>query len=504
MHLAELLSVLPNSGPSLPAAVKSAVVTGLTEDSRKVLPGYVFIARSGTKTDGAQFLADAAAKGAIAAIVQTPVAGVTLPQIVHPEPSLAASVLANAFFGQPSRQMPVFGVTGTNGKTTVAYIVRHLLNHLSRKTGLIGTVEIDDGARRYESDMTTPSAIEVARLLGTMQANGCAAAAMEASSHALHQNRVGAVRFAAAAFTNLTGDHLDYHGTMEEYAASKARLFEQLDAKAVAVVSDYSPWTARMVRDCKARVVRFGYDTTLHYSATDVSVTASGTDFAFHTPRGTARVHMPLIGKHNIENALAAMGMVGEVFSLSAGQLAEAIRGCTGAPGRLQPVQVHSVMGGQGFATLVDYAHTDDALENVLTALRPLTSGKLRVIFGCGGDRDRTKRPRMAKVAARLADVVYVTSDNPRTENPQAILDEVVTGFTAGDKPKLACVEVDRRSAIQKAVADCSTGDVLLIAGKGHENYQILGTTKHHFDDVEEAAAAIRARLGKSSAAVAA
>lgn len=499
MHLAELLAVLPNCGQNLPAAVKAAVVTGLSEDSRKVLPGYVFIARSGTKTDGVQFLADAAAKGAIAAIVQTPVAGVTLPQIVHPEPSLAASVLANAFFGQPSRQMPVFGVTGTNGKTTVAYIVRHLLNHFSRKTGLIGTVEIDDGAKRYESDMTTPSAIEVARLLGTMQSNGCAAAAMEASSHALHQNRVGAVRFAAAAFTNLTGDHLDYHGTMEEYAASKARLFEQLDAKAVAVVSDYSPWTARMVRDCKARVVRFGYDATLHYSATDVTVSAGGTDFAFHTPRGTARVHMPLIGKHNIENALAAIGMVGEVFSLSAGQLAEAIKHCTGAPGRLQPVRC-----GQPFATLVDYAHTDDALENVLTALRPLTAGKLRVIFGCGGDRDRTKRPRMARVAARLADVVYVTSDNPRTENPQAILDEVVTGFTAGDRPKLACVEVDRRSAIQKAVADCCAGDVLLIAGKGHENYQILGTTKHHFDDVEEAAGAIRACLGKSSAAVAA
>ena len=503
MTLAELLAALPNATYSLTAETRTTTVTGITEDSRKVLPGYVFVARSGTKTDGSQFLADAAAKGALAAIVTAPIGSVAIPQIVHADPATAASVLANAFFGYPSRQMPVFGVTGTNGKTTTAYIVRHMLSHFGKKAGLIGTVEIDDGARRYESDMTTPSAIDVARLLGTMQSNGCAAAAMEASSHALHQGRVGAVRFAAAAFTNLTGDHLDYHGTMENYAAAKARLFEQLDGKAVAVVSGYCQWTPRIIRDCKARVVRFGYDTTFHYAATDVSITASGTNFTLHTPRGSAPLHMPLIGKHNIENALAAIGMVGEVFGLTAAQLAEAMNDCHGAPGRLQVVRC-----GQDFAALVDYAHTDDALENVLTALRPLTTGKLRVIFGCGGDRDRTKRPRMARVAAKLADVVYVTSDNPRTENPQAILDEVTTGFTPADKPKLACVEADRRTAIQKAVTDCGTGDVLLIAGKGHENYQILGTTKHHFDDVEEAATAIRSRmgqpLGKANAAAAA
>jgi UDP-N-acetylmuramoyl-L-alanyl-D-glutamate--2,6-diaminopimelate ligase len=243
-----------------------------------------------------------------------------------------------------------------------------------------------------------------------------------------------------------------------------------------------------MVRDTRARVMRFGFGKSADYRASDRAVTSQGTNFILHTPDGRAEVNMVLIGKHNIENALAAAALVGETFGLSVNQIAAGLRDATGAPGRLQAVRL-----GQPFAVLVDYAHTDDALENVLTALRPLTRRKLRVVFGCGGDRDRTKRPRMARTAENFADALYVTSDNPRTEDPQSILDEIVGGLSAAGRAK-AVVEIDRRAAIQQAIADAEEGDVVLIAGKGHENYQLLGKQKHHFDDVEEAIAAIQGR----------
>jgi UDP-N-acetylmuramoyl-L-alanyl-D-glutamate--2,6-diaminopimelate ligase len=350
---------------------------------------------------------------------------------------------------------------------------------------MVGTVEIDDGRTRREADMTTPSATDVAKLLATMRDRGCRACAIETSSHALDQGRVAGVPFAAAAFTNLTGDHLDYHKTMDAYADAKARLFTSLDASAVAVVNGDDKYADRMVRDTQARVIRFGFGKNADYRATDRAVTSQGSNFILQTPDGRAEVHMAMIGKHNIENALAAAALVGETFGLSVNQIAQGLRDASGAPGRLQAVRL-----GQPFAVLVDYAHTDDALENVLSALRPLTRRKLRVVFGCGGDRDRTKRPRMARTAETLADALYVTSDNPRTEEPQSILDEIVGGLSAAGRSK-AVVEIDRRTAIQRAIGDAEEGDVVIIAGKGHENYQILGKQKHHFDDVEEATAAI-------------
>jgi UDP-N-acetylmuramoyl-L-alanyl-D-glutamate--2,6-diaminopimelate ligase len=292
---------------------------------------------------------------------------------------------------------------------------------------------------------------------------------------------VAGVRFAGGAFTNLTGDHLDYHKTMENYAAAKAKLFESLDEHAVAAVNAEDAWSARMVRDCRAKIVRFGFAPDADYRASDITTSSEGTHFTLHTPTGDGLVQMPLVGRHNIENALTAAALVGEVFGLSVHQIASALRDAHGAPGRLQAVRL-----GQPFAVLVDYAHTDDALENVLLALRPLTRGQLRVLFGCGGDRDRTKRPRMARTAEKLADALYITSDNPRTENPQAIINEIVSGLSA-DSGKSIVVEADRREAIQLVLRDAREGDVVLLAGKGHENYQIIGTTKHHFDDVEEA-----------------
>jgi UDP-N-acetylmuramoyl-L-alanyl-D-glutamate--2,6-diaminopimelate ligase len=477
MLLRTLLSTVSSDLPLW--KIPDLAITGVCEDSRLAKPGNLFIARHGTKTDGAKFLDDALARGAIAALVQAPVTASKLPQIVMRDVNSIASVLANAFHSRPDEQVRVLGVTGTNGKTTTTYLLRHLLAHAGIRSGMVGTVETDDGRNRREAEMTTPSATRIAELLAAMRDNDCRACAMEVSSHALDQGRVAGVRFAGAAFTNLTGDHLDYHKTMPAYAGAKAKLFASLDESAIAAVNCDDPGFEHMIADCRGRIVRFGFGAAAEYRATTAVTNAGGTHFELFTPDGRTDVHMQLIGRHNIENALAAATLAGEVFGLSVHQIASGLRDAPGAPGRLQVVR-----GGQPFAVLIDYAHTDDALENVLTALRPLARGKLRVLFGCGGDRDRTKRPRMARTAEKLADVVYVTSDNPRTEDPRAILNEIVTGFS---RPGTAIIEADRREAIRRILSDAEPADVVLIAGKGHENYQVIGTEKRHFDDAEEA-----------------
>jgi UDP-N-acetylmuramoyl-L-alanyl-D-glutamate--2,6-diaminopimelate ligase len=472
--------------------IPNAPLAGVKEDSRQILPGDLFVARSGMKTSGSVFLADAQKRGAAAAVVEHLDSDCSLPQIAVEFSNCTASRLANLYYGRPSMAVRVLGVTGTNGKTTTTYLVRHILRKAGLKCGVIGTVEIDDGAFRREAEMTTPSATDIAALLAGMRDNSCAACAMEVSSHALDQGRVAGVDFAAAAFTNLTGDHLDYHKTIENYAAAKARLFDSLDSCAAAIVNAADPWSQRMTRNTAAKVLKFGLDSSADFRAEDVSTDSRGTRFKLCTPTGSAAVAMGLIGRHNVENALAAAALVGARMGISVEQIAAGLTDATGAPGRLQAVRA-----GQPFAVLVDYAHTDDALKNVLTALRPLTRGRLRVLFGCGGDRDKTKRPRMAAIAQKLADVVYVTSDNPRTETPQAIITDIVAGFSGNYRAK-ASVEPDRRIAIEKVLSDASADDVVLIAGKGHENYQIVGTVKHHFDDVEEAT---RVLNGKGRAA---
>ena len=464
-------------------------ITGICEDSRLARPDCLFIARPGTKNDGAQFLADAAGRGAVAAVTQSRLPQIKLPQIVVSDANAAASILANLFHGMPAQKVRTLGVTGTNGKTTTTYLIRHILASVNARCGMIGTVEIDDGLMRHEATMTTPAATDIAGLLASMRNKGCRACAMEVSSHALDQGRVAGVGFAGAAFMNLTGDHLDYHKTMDNYAAAKARLFDSLSETAVAAVNADDEWSDRMVQQCQGRIIRFGFGKSADYRARDVAITTSGSNFILHTPDGRAEVNMQLIGRHNITNALAAATLCGEVFGLSVHQIAAGLRDAQGAPGRLQALRL-----GQPFAVLVDYAHTDDALKNVLSALRPLTKGRLRVLFGCGGDRDRTKRPRMAQTAERFADAIYITSDNPRSENPAAILDEIVSGLSDIARAQ-ASVEIDRREAIHRILGDAEPGDVVLIAGKGHENYQIIGQQKRHFDDVEEAAQALKVRL---------
>jgi UDP-N-acetylmuramoyl-L-alanyl-D-glutamate--2,6-diaminopimelate ligase len=471
------------------SGVPDLEILGVKDDSRKVRKGDLFIARPGTKTDGGEFILDAANKGAVAVITQAKLEKSPLPQILVKDAAAVSSILAHLYHGEPSRKLKVIGVTGTNGKTTTTYLVRHLLAKAKQRCGLIGTVEIDDGASKRESEMTTPGAIDVAELMAAMRDNGCRACMMETSSHALHQGRVAGVRFAGAGFTNLTGDHLDYHGNMDAYAEAKAILFAGLDDDAKAIVNSDEEASKRMIRDCSANVVTFGMKSDADYRATDIAITSNGTNFVLVTPDGRAEVQMSLIGRHNIENALCAAALVSETFGLSVHQIAAGLRDAVGAPGRLQAVRV-----GQPFAVLVDYAHTDDAMENVLSALRPITRGTLRILFGCGGDRDRTKRPRMARTAVSIADAVYITSDNPRTEDPNFIISQILEGIPKNNR-KPVIVEPDRRRAIERIIADAQPNDVVLLAGKGHENYQILGKTKHHFDDVEEAQTALGARF---------
>jgi UDP-N-acetylmuramoyl-L-alanyl-D-glutamate--2,6-diaminopimelate ligase len=482
-----LHKLLRQFDPRLPLnSIPDVELSGVVEDSRLAQRGCLFIARPGAKTSGHQFVADAHQRGAVGVITQTRIPNCPLPQIIVNDVRPAASILANIFHGSPASTVRVLGVTGTNGKTTTTYLVRHLLSKIGIRCGMIGTVEIDDGRTCREAAMTTPAACEIADLLANMRDKGCRACVMETSSHALDQARVAGVAFSAAAFTNLTGDHLDYHGTMEQYAAAKAALFAALDAEAIAVVNADDRFSDRIIQDCCARLMRFGFSKRADYRASKVQVTADGSTFQLSTPDGKAEVHMRLIGRHNIENALAAAALVGETWGASVTQIAAALRDAPGAPGRLQ-----SVRAGQPFSVLVDYAHTDDALQNVLSALRPLAKGKLRVMFGCGGDRDKTKRPRMAKVAEKFADAIYVTSDNPRTEDPDRIIEDILAGFSKNNG-KPVQVNSDRRAAIEQVLSNAEPGDIVLLAGKGHENYQIIGTQRNHFDDVEEATNALR------------
>lgn len=484
-----LHTLLHQFDPHLPLEqVPNLQIRGLHEDSRKIRLGDLFIARPGPKSDGAKFAADAQSRGAAAIVTQSPIPNCPLPQILVHDAVLAASALANLFHHQPSRALRILGITGTKGKTTAAYLLRHLLNRSKNPCGVIGTVEIDTGLNRTPADQTTPSAVDVAHYLATMRDSACKAAAIEVSSHALDQGRVAGVHFAGAAFTNLSGDHMDYHQTAENYAAAKARLFESLEEGTAAVVNAHDEWTWRMIRDCKANITRFGFTPDCDYRAADYKISATGTNFILHTPDGQSHVHMDLVGKHNIENALVAAALACETFGLSVHQVAAALKDAASAPGRLQPVP-----GDHPFRVLVDYAHTDDSLAKVLAALRPLCKNKLRVLFGCGGDRDKTKRPRMAAVAQTLADAVYITSDNPRTENPQTIIDQIRAGLTNNSSAEVT-EEIDRRKAIEQIISDAQPGDIVLIAGKGHENYQIIGTEKRHFDDAEEAARVLQSR----------
>jgi UDP-N-acetylmuramoyl-L-alanyl-D-glutamate--2,6-diaminopimelate ligase len=493
-------------------------VCDLTDDSRTVVPGSLFIARGGTKTDGKKFVADALAAGAVAVLTDDQglrVRGDRRAPVLHSaDLPRAASAMAERFYGNPSRKLTLIGVTGTNGKTTTAHLVHQIMNGAGVRCGLIGTVVIDDGREVGEASMTTPPATELSRTFGTMVEAGCGAAVMETSSHALDQGRVAALSYRVGVFTNLTGDHLDYHGTMEAYGAAKARLFGMLPADGWAVVNAEDPGAAQMAQGCRARVlgcrVAVGAGAPAmqlgaraeECCATVLAMSMAGTRVVFEGPWGRFEATIRLVGRHNTMNALQAVAAC-FAAGVPAGVLERQIATAVPPPGRLEPVTT----ARDSFAVFVDYAHTDDALRKVLATVGPLVNrdagGRLAVVFGCGGDRDRTKRPRMGAAAAEMADLVYVTSDNPRSERPSDIIDEILRGIPEEARGKVS-VDADRRQAIVRAMGNARGGDVVVIAGKGHETYQISsdgkgGLVTRHFDDREVARAAlVERKLGKS------
>ncbi len=554
-HLIEGLPVNLAAGAGCPQLPNSGEVEilDITDDSRAVRPGSLFIARAPVRTPGdagataggEQYIPDAVARGAAAilcdadspalksaALGSTLAAAADAPRAIWLTASAGcvdqalAGALAERFFDYPSRRLKVIAITGTKGKTTTAFITQHLLSAAGVKSGLIGTVVNDDGCIRSEATLTTPGAIDFVRLLAAMVANGCDACVAEVSSHALHQGRVAALKIDVGVFTNLTGDHLDYHGNMENYADAKAILFRQLSADGWAVTNVDDPAAAIMLMNCKARIVRCRVNNPPppHSSAeTDcgAQVLSLGSDHSrvmFDGPWGSLDFRLPLAGTHNVYNALQAAAAANCVVAMSR-VLRDALTRCPAPPGRLQVVKWEgegqgprakgqegqgtgnrdsdslgpwpSALGPSHPTVLVDYAHTHAALQNVLTAMRPFTAGKLVVLFGCGGDRDRTKRPKMARVCCDLADRVIITSDNPRTEEPTQIFSDILSGVP-GERRHVVTVEPDRARAIERAILDADADDVVLLAGKGHENYQIIGKDKRHFDDCEEAVLALR------------
>lgn len=520
MLLDHLIAGLGISAP--PGTPLDARICDITEDSRSVLPHALFVARRGTKADGRAFAEAAARHGAAAILSDDPALRIDhspAPALLFsPDVPAAAAHLAERFYGHPTDRLALVGITGTKGKTTSAWLLHQILNHAGLRCGLIGTVCIDDGVEVAPASLTTPPAIELSRTFARMLDAGCAAAVIEASSHALHQKRTAGLRFRLGIFTNLAHDHLDYHGTLDAYADAKAILFESLPSGSqggAAIVNAADPRTPRMVRDTRADILGClveGPNLPPAQPAIPIAARASiraidpgGMDLDLSGPWLTSTeplsIRLPLIGPHNAMNALQA-ALAATRLGLHPHEALEGLRHASSPPGRLEPV----TRPDAPFAVYVDYAHTEGSLRQVLAVARGLRPRSVHVIMGCGGDRDRAKRPLMGAAAAELADAVWVTSDNPRTEDPQSIIDQIVAGVPPAARARLR-VEPDRARAITAAVAALQPGDILLIAGKGHENYQILpdgaagggaggggGTVKRHFDDREAARDALAAR----------
>ena len=498
MTVRELLQALfratsPERQPAVAAWGDSLDVPclGVTCDSRLVQRGWVFVALRGLKADGADFAAQAIAAGASAIVAErdTPPAP-TVPWIVVSDARRALAWLAAEFFGHPSREMRVVGITGTNGKTTTSYLVRSIYEAAGVKCGVMGTVMYGIGDREISATRTTPEAPELQGLMRQMADAGCGACAMEVSSHALALRRADAIEFAAGVFTNLTRDHLDFQTSMEEYFGAKRRLFEMLPPRAPAAVNIDDPRGAAIV-EAAQRPVTYAVNAAADVTAGPLSLSLDGLEFDARTPRGAIHVRSALVGRPNVYNSLAAVAATAALdVPLSA--IEQGIASLKGVPGRFERVS----SAGDDVTVIVDYAHTDDALRNLLETARPLARQRLVTVFGAGGDHDRTKRPLMGMVAARLSDVVVITSDNPRTEDPQRIIDEINLGAQQEVRQRGAAVLTiaDRRDAILHAVTQASAGDLILVAGKGHEKSQDIGGRLLPFDDVAVAREALQAR----------
>jgi UDP-N-acetylmuramoyl-L-alanyl-D-glutamate--2,6-diaminopimelate ligase len=476
-------------------------VTGVTDDSRAVRAGHLFVAVRGGRVDGHEYVRKAAAAGAAALVVQTPMtagmAELGVPVVSVADSRRAVGLLAGRFHGEPSSRLRLVGVTGTNGKTTTTYLCKAILEAAGRSVGLIGTVAYQIGNERLEASHTTPGAVELHGLLARMVAAGANAAVMEVSSHALALDRVAGCEFDVAVFTNLTQDHLDFHADLDDYFHAKLRLFTGLGASPAkptpkrAVVNADDPRGDLVRKACPAPVWTYALRQPADIRAEEVRLAIDGTAFLAVTPVGRFPVESRLVGEHNVSNALAAIG-VALAEGIAPDHIRRGIRSVANVPGRFERVDA-----GQNFTVIVDYAHTEDALVRLLDAARRLSAGRLITVFGCGGDRDRGKRPKMGRAAAERSDVVVLTSDNPRSEEPTAILREIEAGVRSLSPSSRARYQIipDRRRAIEAAVDEARAGDTVLLAGKGHEDYQIVGGQRWHFDDREEAREAIRRRM---------
>ncbi|MEM6836712.1 MAG: UDP-N-acetylmuramoyl-L-alanyl-D-glutamate--2,6-diaminopimelate ligase [Cyanobacteria bacterium P01_C01_bin.120] len=492
------VGVTPELAPQPEHPALSQPIKRLCTNSQACQPGDLFIGMPGTRVDGGDFWPGAIATGAIAAFV-SPAAYASRSPIVHnpsalvlpfPDMALTCAEAAAIFYDRPGQAMALVGVTGTNGKTTTTHLIEALLLRAGQPTGLLGTLYARWPGHDAVATHTTPFAVDLQADLAAARAAGCRTVVMEVSSHALHQQRVWACPFEVAVFTNLTQDHLDYHETMAAYFEAKALLFSDDYLRGRAIVNLDDPYGERLLERLGDRAWSYSVENRaadLHTS--NLTYSASGVQGQLHTPQGSLEFNLPLVGQFNLANMLAAVGAALHL-GVTLTQISECLPQFSGVPGRMERVLVNLQ---QAASVIVDYAHTPDSLRNALTAARPFVSGRLICVFGCGGDRDRTKRPQMGKIAYELSDLAIVTSDNPRTEDPQRILADIVAGIPAELPPEQ--VVGDRAAAIRAAIAQAQPNDCVLIAGKGHEDYQILGTEKIHFDDREQAREALIAEF---------
>lgn len=446
-------------------------ILGVTDKSDDVKPGWVFVCIQGTKFNGCDFIQDAQKSGAAAVVAQSDVGARNT--VIVENARLAYALMCSEFFGNPSKKLRLIGITGTNGKTTTAFLLKAVLENLGHKCGLMGTVKNMAGDRDYPSELTTPDPYALHNMFAEMAAEGCEFCIMEVSSQALDQQRVAGCRFEAAIFTNLEQDHLDYHKTAENYMLSKRRLFGQADT---AIVNLDDSAALKMTEGLDCRVVSFSVNTNdSDYTAKNVRLKGDRTEYELVGSEDIGRVSYCVPGMFSVYNSMGAAVcaiQLGESF----GDVLEAVKHAQGVTGRMEVVETD-----RDFTVIIDYAHTPDGLEKVLTAINGFKKGKLITVFGCGGDRDKTKRPVMGQIASELSDMVIITSDNPRTEAPLEIIRDIMSGI---DKPEAPVISMaDRTSAIKCALTQAQAGDTVLLAGKGHETYQILGTEKIDFDE---------------------
>jgi len=494
--LVERLGALLASPPEADAAALARPVKGVAYDSRKVAAGSVFVAMQGLVADGNAFAPQAASRGAVAVVSEAEARpGFPVPWVRVTDARAALAVLADEVWGRPSGQMTVAGITGTNGKTTTAYLLSQILEAAGLATGLVGTIVYRIAGDERPASRTTPESSDMQQLLREMVDRGCGACVMEVSSHALALKRADGIRFRAAVFTNLSRDHLDFHGDMDAYFRAKRRLFELLPEDGVAIVNADDP-RGRSLMDTPRRVVTYAIERPADVTPGPLTFSLQGLDVEVKTPRGGLHLRSRLVGRPNVYNLLAATAAA-IALDVPLDAIARGVAALPGVPGRFQIVSEP----GDAITAVVDYAHTDDALKNLLETARPLAPRRLITVFGCGGDRDRSKRPLMGAVVARLSDLVIVTSDNPRSEEPERIIEDIMRGIApaferarAGSQSSRYLTIVDRRQAIGRAIEVAEPGDVVLIAGKGHERSQVIGERILPFDDVAVAREALARR----------